>query len=58
MIRPVLEPFQGTWNGGRVERQTRIGIVGFAELSEHREKGSLSQAEAAGALGVSERTIA
>jgi len=29
----------------------------FEELSEHREKGSLSHAEAAGALGVSERTL-
>jgi transposase len=43
--------------GGRVERLTRIGIRRFEELLERWEKGSLSHAEAAGALGVSERTL-
>ena len=58
MICPVLEPFQGTWNGvGRVERLTRIGIMRFEELLERWQKGSLSHAEVAPALGVSERTL-
>jgi transposase len=42
---------------GRVERLARIGIMRFEELLERWEKGSLSHAEAASALGVSERTL-
>jgi transposase len=58
VICPVLEPFQGSWNGvGRVERLRRIGIMRFEELLERFEGGSLSHAEAASALGVSERTL-
>lgn len=37
--------------------RTRIGIMRFEELLERWEKGSLSHAEAATALGVSERTF-
>jgi Winged helix-turn helix len=57
VICPVLEPFQRTWNGGRVERLTRIGIMRFEELLERFERGSLSHGEAAAALGVSERPL-
>ncbi|HEX5795557.1 MAG TPA: helix-turn-helix domain-containing protein, partial [Geminicoccaceae bacterium] len=39
------------------ERLRRIGIMRFVELLERWEGGSLSHAEAAAALGVSERTL-
>jgi transposase len=40
-----------------VERLARIGIKRFEELLERWDRGSLSHAEAAAALGVSERTL-
>jgi hypothetical protein len=40
VICPVLEPFQGTWNGGWVERLARIGVMRFEELLEVGRRGA------------------
>ncbi len=42
---------------GRAEMLSRIGVMRFEELLERWETGVLSHAEAAAALGVSERTL-